>query len=287
MGASGERIGFDVDHCKTVAAAIFGKPRVEFVLITPHTAFTTLLAGGMDILCGGATWSFTRDTVLGLDFSNVYYYGGQGFLVHRDLGVSRVADLDGATICVAQGTTNELNLADYFKTHGLGYRSVTFSEFERGIQAYQMRRCDAFTTNRAGLAAWAMGFRDPENHVVLAEQISREPQAAVIRQDDPRWRDLVIWIFNVPVLAEELGVNQANVDAMRKHSKDPEVQRLLGVIDDAGAKLGLANDWAYHVIREVGNYQDVWQRHFGPARMERGPNALWSSGGLIFALPMR
>jgi general L-amino acid transport system substrate-binding protein len=284
----GVRTGLDIDHCKTVSAAVLGRISIEYVPLTPHTAFTTIQAGGADLFCGGATWTLTRDITLGLDFAGVvYYYGGQGFLVHRELGVRNIADLDGATICVAQGTTDELNLADEFGARGLSFRSLTFSNFERGIYAYLMRRCDAFSTNRAGLAAWMMGFRDPAAHLVLAEQIAKEPQSSVIRQDDPRWRDIVTWAFNVRVLAEELGVNQANVEAMRSQSRHPDVRRLLGVEGALGESLGLSRDFAYDVIRLVGNYQDIWDRSFGPTGLERGVNALWSDGGLMYALPMR
>lgn len=287
INENGERAGMDIDHCKTVSAAVFGKISVEYVSLTPHTAFTTLQSGGVDLFCGGASWTYLRDTALGLDFSGIYYYGGQGFIVHKDLGVSRVRELDGATVCVAQGTTNEQNLADYFYSRGLTYTALTFSDFDKGLHAYHMRRCDAFTTNRAGLAIRAMKFPDRDRHVILPDLISKEPQAAVVRQGDPRWRDIVFWSLNVRVAAEELNINQSNVAMLRANSTDPETRRLLGVTGGLGKRLGLSNEWAYNVIYLVGNYNDIWTRNFGYTGLERGLNALWTNGGLLFAVPVR
>lgn len=287
INEDGERVGIDIDHCKTISAAVFGAIQIEYVTLTPHTAFTTVQAGGADVFCGGATWTFTRDVPMGLNFTGIYFYGGQGFIVHRDSGVRRVDDLDGATICVVQGTTNEQNLADHFTERNLRYKSLTFSDFERGLMAYRGNRCDAFTTQRTGLAIRAMAWRDRDDHVILDELISKEPQAAAIRQGDDQWRDILFWAFNARVAAEELGVSQANVVNMREQSNNPEVQRLLGITGGFGEKLGLEDDWAYQVIRLVGNYDDIWQRNFAPLGFERGPNALWSDGGLMFAVPMR
>ena len=174
---NGERVGFDIDNCKAVSIAVFGNISIKFLPLTPHTAFMSLLAGEVDLFSGGSTWTFTRDAMLGLDFTGIYFYDGQGFLVHRDLSINGIADLNGATICVSQGTTSELNLADYFNSRSLSYNSVTFSNTEHGINAYRTRRCDAYTTDRSVLAVWMMRFEDRNDHLLLSEMISKEPFA--------------------------------------------------------------------------------------------------------------
>lgn len=283
----GERVGFDIDHCKVLAAAIFGAFRIEFVPVTPHTAFTLLQSGGVDVFPDGATWSFTRDVTMGLDYAGIYLYAGQTFLVRKDAGIRRVADLDGATICIAQGTTLEQNMADYFGAHGLRYEALTFADIDQGLQAYHADRCDAFTNEGASTAGRIGGWPDRDEHVILAEVISKEPFGPMVRQDDPRWRDIVLWSFNVVIAAEEFGVTQANVVEQRRTTQVAEVQRMLGVNGGFGEKLGLSNDWAYDIIRLVGNYADQWQRNFTPLGLERGLNATWQDGGLHSALPFR
>jgi general L-amino acid transport system substrate-binding protein len=287
LDSDGNRVGFDIDHCKTISAAVFGKVSIEYVPITPNTVFTLLQSGGIDIFPGGATWSFTRDTTMGLDFTGVYMWAGQGFVVRRSAGVDRVADLDGATICVAQGTTLEQNLADYFDANGLRYTAITFADIDKGLQAYLADRCDAFTNERVSTAGRISVWPDRDQHVILDEVISKEPMAALVRQDDARWRDIALWAFNARIAAEELGINQANVERMREESQDQEVQRLLGVQGNFGEKLGLSNDWAYDIIRIVGNYEDMWNRHFAPLGVSRGLNRTWRDGGLMSALPYR
>jgi general L-amino acid transport system substrate-binding protein len=283
----GERAGFDIDHCKTLAAAIFGEFKIEYVPVTPHTAFTLLQSGGVDVFPDGATWSFTRDVSLGLDYAGVYLFAGQTFLVRKDSGIRRVADLDGATICIAQGTTLEQNMADYFGARGLHYQALTFADIDTGLQAYHADRCDAFTNEGASTAGRIANWPDRDAHMIMEEVISKEPFGPMVRQDDPRWRDLVLWSFNALIAAEELGVNQANVEEQRKTSQVAEVQRLLGVNGAFGEKLGLSNDWAYDIIRLVGNYEDQWRRNFTPLGLSRGLNATWQNGGLHSALPFR
>lgn len=283
----GNRVGFDIDHCKTISAAVFGKVSIEFVPITPNTVFTLLQSGGIDIFPDGATWSFRRDTGMGLDFTGVYMWAGQGFVVRKSSGVTRVAELDGATICVAQGTTLEQNLADYFDSQGMHYTAITFADVDKGLQAYRADRCDAFTNERVSTAGRISNWPDRDEHLILDEVISKEPMAAVVRQGDPRWRDIALWSFNARIAAEELGINQANVDEMRRESQNREVQRMLGVQGDLGAALGLSNDWAYDIIRTVGNQEDLWNRHFAPLGVSRGLNRTWKDGGLLSALPFR
>lgn len=284
---SGERVGFDIDHCKTISAAVFGRISIQYVPITPHTVFTLLQSGGLDIFPGGATWTFTRDASLGLDFTGVYLYAGQGFVVRADAGVTRVEDLDGATICIAQGTTLEQNLADWFDARGLKYVALTFADVDKGLQAYRSGRCDAFTNEQISTAGRIHNWPDRDAHVILDQVISKEPMAALVRQGDARWRDIALWSFNARVAAEELGITQANAERMRATSQDAEVRRLLGVEGKFGAALGLSDDWAYQIIRLVGNYADLWQRHFAPLGLSRGLNATWRDGGLHSALPFR
>lgn len=284
---SGERVGFDIDHCKTISAAVFGRISIQYVPITPHTVFTLLQSGGLDIFPGGATWTFTRDASLGLDFTGVYLYAGQGFVVRADSGVKRVEELDGATICIAQGTTLEQNLADWFDARGLKYTALTFADMDKGLQAYRSGRCDAFTNEQISTAARIHNWPDRDTHLILDQVISKEPMSALVRQGDARWRDIALWSFNARIAAEELGINQANVERMRATSQDAEVRRLLGVEGKFGAALGLRDDWAYQVIRLVGSYADLWERHFAPLGLSRGLNATWRDGGLHSALPFR
>jgi general L-amino acid transport system substrate-binding protein len=287
VDSNGDRIGFDIDQCKTIAVAIFGEAKIEYIPLTPTTAFLNVQSGGVDMFAGGATWTYTRDSSLGLDFTGVYYIGGQGFLTRRENGVKEIADLDGATICIPQGTTTEQNVADYFSERSLRYTALNFSDFNQAILAYRMGRCDAITENRAGLAIRAKSFDDSEQHVVLVDQISQEPQSAIVRQGDDRWRDILFWSFNARIAAEELGINQANVEKMRKESGNVEVQRLLGVVDNFGEKLDLSNDWAFNIIKQVGSYKDMWERNFSAFDLERGINSLWTEGGAMYALPFR
>ena len=288
IDASGQRYGFDIDNCRTVAAAVLGDAdAIEYVPINPNTAFTTLQSGGVDVFPGGATWTFLRDTSLGLDYTGPYLYAGQGFVVRRASGVARIRDLEGATICVAQGTTNEQNLADYFRARRMQYSIVTFADVERGLNAYLADRCDAFTTEVFSLAGRIVALRNPDEHEILGEVISKEPFSGLVRQGDPRWRDIVFWAFNSRVAAEEFGLTMSNVAEMREATEDAEIRRFLGVEGGFGEQLGLKNDWAYQIVAQVGNYGEVFARHFEPLGLQRGLNALWRDGGLMIAMPYR
>jgi general L-amino acid transport system substrate-binding protein len=283
----GGRVGFMADNCKAIAAALFGENRIEYVAISPATGLTLLQSGGVDVFPGGSTWTFTRDISLGLDFTGVYLYTGQAFVVRRSRHLQHVGDLDGATICVMQGTTSEQNVADYFRVHGLRYFVLSFGDIERAFDAYLNDRCDAFSTEQISLASRLSVLPDPGAHVVLPELISKEPYAGMVRQGDPKWRDIVWWIFNARVAAEELGITSANVETMRATSRNPEVRRLLGVEGAFGEKMGLPNDWAYQVIKSGGNQRELWERHFAPFGVDRALNRLWSDGGLMMAMPFR
>jgi general L-amino acid transport system substrate-binding protein len=286
----GNWTGFDVDFCRAIAAAIFNDPaKVKFVPLTAKDRFTALQSGEVDVLSRNTTWTLSRDTSLGLDFVAVNFYDGQGFMVHKALKVSSALELDDATICVQQGTTTELNLADYFRSHHMSLKSVTFATGDEALKAYESGRCDSYTTDASGLYGERLQLSDPGQSVVLPEIISKEPLSAVVRQDDNQWSDIVRWTHFAMVDAEELGVTKGNVDEKKK-SDDPEAKRLLGTEGQYGEALGLTNDWAYRIVKHVGNYGESFERNLGqgsPLKIARGLNALWMKGGLQYAPPIR
>ena len=286
----GNWTGFDVDFCRAIAAAIFNDPtKVKFVPLTAKDRFTALQSGEVDVLSRNTTWTLSRDTSLGLDFVAVNFYDGQGFMVHKALKVSSALELDDATICVQQGTTTELNLADYFRSHHMSLKSVTFATGDEALKAYESGRCDSYTTDASGLYGERLQLSDPGQSIVLPEIISKEPLSAVVRQDDNQWSDIVRWTHFAMVDAEELGVTKGNVDEKKK-SDDPEAKRLLGTEGQYGEALGLTNDWAYRILKHVGNYGESFERNLGqgsPLKIARGLNALWMKGGLQYAPPIR
>ncbi len=289
--ANGDRVGFDIDLCHALAAAILGDPdKVKLSKMRPKDGFPALQTGQVDILTHRLTWTFNRDNGTGMNYTRVMIYDGQGFIVRKDLGVSSISELDGAAICVAQGTTVELNVADFFRTNNLSYNIVSFGSQEEAQIAYDEERCDAFSTDRMGLAARSLGFKNRADHVILPETISKEPIGPLVAHNQDEWADTARWVFNALIAAEELGVTQGNIDDMRANSQNPEVQRLIGVTGDFGQRLELSNDWAYNAIKAVGNYGEIYDRHLGPDTrlgLERGRNALWTDGGLIIAPPFR
>jgi general L-amino acid transport system substrate-binding protein len=282
--------GLDVDFCRAIAAAIFkDASRVKYVPLSAKERFTALQSGEIDLLSRNTTWTMSRDTEQGLNFVGITYYDGQGFIVRKSLGVSSVSELAGASICMQTGTTNELNVADYFRTRGLSYNPVVFEKNEEAVAAYNLGRCDAYTTDSSGLYAQRIRLSDPEANVVLPEVISKEPLGPVVRQGDDQWANLVKWTLFAWLNAEELGIRQANVDEMRA-SPNPEVRRLLGVEGEFGRGIGLANDWAYEIVRSVGNYGESFERNVGRdsrLKIARGYNRLWTEGGLHYAPPIR
>jgi general L-amino acid transport system substrate-binding protein len=286
----GNWTGFDVDFCRAIAAAIFNDPtKVKFVPLTAKDRFTALQSGEIDVLSRNTTWTLSRDTSLGLDFPAITFFDGQGFMVRRALKLSSALELNDASVCVQQGTTSELNLADYFRTNHMGLKTVTFATGEEALKAYESGRCDAYTTDSSGLYGERQKLPDPSAHVVLPEIISKEPLSPAVRQGDNQWTDIVRWAHYVMLDAEELGVNKANVDEKLK-SDDPETRRLLGVEGQYGEALGLTNDWAYRIIKHVGNYGEVFERSVGqgsPLKIVRGLNALWTKGGLQYGPPIR
>lgn len=286
----GNWTGIDVDVCRAVSAAIFGDPdKVEYKPLSAKTRFTALQSGEIDVLSRNTTWTATRDNSLGLDFTGVTYYDGQGFMVRKDLGVKSATELSGAAVCTNTGTTTELNVADYFRAHGMDYTVVAFEKADEVVAAYDSGRCDVYTTDRSGLAAQRVKLSEPDAHVVLPEIISKEPLGPVVREGDNNWGDIVRWSLNAMIDAEELGVTSDNVDQM-KGSDNPGIKRLLGTEGDLGGQLGLSSDWAYNIIKKVGNYSEIYERNVGPntpLKLERGVNALWTKGGILYAPPLR
>jgi general L-amino acid transport system substrate-binding protein len=287
----GNWTGFDVDFCRAIAAAIFNDPtKVKFVPLTAANRFTALQSGEIDVLSRNTTWTMSRDTQLGIDFAAVNYYDGQGFMVHKALKVSSALELNDAAVCVQQGTTTELNLADYFRANHMSLKTVTFATADEAIKAYDTGRCDSFTTDSSQLYGTRVLLSNPSDNIVLPEIISKEPLSPAVRQGDDTWEDIVRWVHYAMVGAEELGVTKSNVDDQMKTSTNPEVRRLLGVEGQFGDPLGLTNDWAYRIIKTLGNYGESFERTVGqgsPLKIERGLNALWTKGGLQYGLPVR
>ena len=289
--AQGKWSGLDVDVCRALAAAIFGDPdKVKYTPTSAKERFTALQSGEVDLLSRTTTWTLVRDTALGLNFTGVNYYDGQGFMVPRKLNVKSAKQLNGASVCVAIGTTTELNLADYFRANNMSYKPVVFEKADEVVAAYDSGRCDVFTTDRSSLAAQRTKLKNPDDHVVLPEIISKEPLGPVVRHGDDQWFDLVKWVLYAMLEAEEYGVTSENVDQMKASSKDPVVRRLLGVEGDMGKNLGVGNEWAYMIVKKVGNYGESYERNVGPRtpiKLDRGANALWKHGGLQYPMPVR
>ncbi len=291
---AGNWVGFDVDYCKALAAAVLGSPdRIQYVSLTGKNRFPALQSGEVDVLSRNTTWTFSRDVDLGLTFVGVNYYDGQGFIGPRSLGVSSALELDGASICIQTGTTTELNLADFFRNHGMTYEPVPIETNAEARTAYEKERCDVYTSDASGLAATRSTFANPDDHVIFPEIISKEPLGPLVRQGDEQWADIARWVLNALISAEELGITQANVESLALPdggSEHPEVQRLLGSRGSMGAMLGLEADWAVQAIRAVGNYGEVFDRHLGPDTrlgLERGLNAPYSDGGILYSPPFR
>ncbi|MEZ4729267.1 MAG: amino acid ABC transporter substrate-binding protein [Caldilineaceae bacterium] len=291
LDEQGNFSGFDVDLCKAVAAAIFGD--AEAIEIRPTTAqerFTVLSSGEGDVLFRNTTWTMSRDTDLGANFGPVTFYDGQGIMVRKDLGVTTLQDLDGASICVQTGTTTELNLADQMAAAGVTYEPVVFETADEVTTAYEEGRCDAWTTDKSGLVSRQSVLAEPDAHTIMDVTLSKEPLAPMVRHGDDQWYDLITWTIYATILAEEQGITSANVDDIRGSSENPDVRRLLGVEGDFGQKLGLSNDWAYNVIKLVGNYGEIYNRNLGPDtvfNLPRGLNALYTEGGILYAPPIR
>jgi general L-amino acid transport system substrate-binding protein len=286
--ANGNWTGLDVDYCRAIASAVFGDPtKVKFTPLDAKERFTALQSGEVDVLIRNTTWTLSRDTSLGFEFAAVNYYDGQGFMVKKSLGVKSVKELDGASICVQSGTDTEFNMADYFKHNNLKYNPVVFEKLADALAAYDSGRCDAYTTDASGLYANRLQLKNPDDDLVLPEIISQEPLGPLVRQNDPAWFDIVKWTHYALLDAEDLGVTKANVDQM-KTSDNPAIKRLLGVEGDFGKAMGLAPTWAYSIIKNLGNYGEVFDRNVGKdsrLKIDRGVNNLWDKGGIQYGMP--
>lgn len=277
--------GLDVDLCRALAAAIFGDAtKVKYTPTTAQQRFAILSSGQVDLLSRNTTITFSRDASLGINYAGINFYEGQTFVVRKSANIKTVKELDGATICVAAGTTEEQNLGDYFRGHNLKFTIVTFAKHDDAIATYDAGRCDAYTAGLAALAGQRQKLKKPDDNVILTETISNDPQGPVVRHGDDQWEDIVRWTLNATIAAEAFGVTSKNVDAM-KTSPIAEVRRLLGTEGDFGPMLNLPKEWAYNAIKQVGNYGESFERTVGmdsPLKMERGRNALWLSGGILF-----
>ncbi len=286
----GKWSGLDVDVCRALAAAIFNDPaKVKFIPLASKDRLVALQSGEIDVLPRTTTWTLSRDAGQGLDFTAVNYYDGQGFQLRAKTGIKSVKELDGASICTVQGTTNELNLADYFRVNKMKYEVVAFQGIDETVKAYESGRCDAISTDISQLVSYRLKMADPAEHVLLPDVISKEPIGPYVRQGDSQWFDIVRWTVFAMLNAEELGVTARNVDAMQK-SDNPEIQRLLGIGTKLGEGLGLTPDWAARIVRHVGNYGESYERNLGSGsriNLPRGLNNLWSKGGIQFAPPIR
>jgi general L-amino acid transport system substrate-binding protein len=284
----GEFRGLDVDTCRAVAAAILGDAtRVRFLPNTTVQRFPMLQSGEIDILVRNTTWTLGRESSLGLAFAGINFYDGQGFMVRRNSGVTSARQLDGATVCVQPGTTTELNLADYFRTNRMRFTPVVIENVEEIRAAFVSGRCDAYTNDASSLASFRATQQNPNDFLLLPELISKEPLGPVVRKGDWRYFDIVRWSLFAQIAAEELGVTSANVEEMARTSTNPDVQRLLGRTGDLGRSMGLNNDWVVQIIRQVGNYGEMYERNITPIGIPRGVNNLWNNGGLHYAPPIR
>ncbi|NRA46706.1 MAG: amino acid ABC transporter substrate-binding protein [Oligoflexales bacterium] len=284
--------GIDVDLCRGVAVAVLGKAdKVKFTPLSAKERFTALQSKEIDLLSRNTTWTLTRDTALGLDFTAVTYYDGQGFMVRKSLGIKSAKELGGATVCVNSGTTTELNVEDYFKSNNMKYKLVSFEKTDEVVAAYDNKRCDVYTTDQSGLYANRIKLKKPDEHMILPEVISKEPLGPVVRQGDDNWADIVRWTHYVMLDAEEQGINSKNVEQKRKVSTNPGIERLLGgKKSDMGKLLKLKQDWAFQIIKQVGNYGEVFEKNLGAGstlKINRGLNRLWNQGGLQYSMPVR
>src|SRR5215471_1245022 len=284
--------GLDVDYCRALAAGLLGDPtKVRYVALTAQNRYTALQSGEIDVLYRNSTETFLRGTTLGLRQGPVNFYDGQGFVVKKDTGVKDLKALNGATVCVAQGTTHEVTLGDYGRANNIDWKPLVFDRVDTMYQTFFGGRCDAMTQDASALAgAVATAAPNAADYVVLPTTISKEPLGPFTRNGDEVWTDVIAWLHFGLIEAEELGVTQANVDEMAKSSNSPAIQRLLGTSGDLGSRLGLDNKWLLLAIKTGGNYGEIFERNVGqtsPLKLERGLNALWSKDGLMYAIPFK
>ena len=288
--AAGNWTGVDVDVCRAVAAAVLGDAnKVKFTPLSAKERFTALTSGEIDILSRNTTWTLSRDADIGLTFVGVNFYDGQGFMVRKDSGITSTSQFkNGISACTNIGTTTELNMRDFFNSKGISYEPVAFEKADEVVAAYDSGRCDTYTTDKSGLAAQRTKMTNPDDHIVLPETISKEPLGPVVRQGDAVWEDIVRWSLNVMIEAEEYGITSANADMM-KTSDNPQIKRLVGSEGEMGAAFGLDNDWSLRIIKQVGNYGESYKRNIADTGIlpDRGPNQLWTKGGILYVPPAR
>lgn len=289
INPDGEFEGFDVDFCKAIAAAVFGDAtKVEYRPLTAAERLPALQTGEIDVLIRNTTWTLTRDTANELDWAAVTFYDGQGMMVPVATGFETIEDMDGATVCCTTGTTTEMNLADAFRMRGVEYTPLLFESTQDTNTAYEEGRCDGETSDKSQLAALRSAMANPEDHIILDVTMSKEPLGPLTAHGDNQWNDVVRWVVWGMLEAEESGVNSQNVDAMLS-SDNPTIKRLLGVEGEMGTSLGISDDFMVYVLKQVGNYQEVYMRHLGPEGIDipRGPNELWNNGGLLYPMAWR
>jgi general L-amino acid transport system substrate-binding protein len=288
--AAGNWTGVDVDVCRAVAAAVLGDAnKVKFTPLSAKERFTALTSGEIDILSRNTTWTLSRDADLGVTFVGVNFYDGQGFMVRKDSGITSTSQFkNGISACTNIGTTTELNMRDFFNSKGISYEPVAFEKADEVVAAYDSGRCDTYTTDKSGLAAQRTKMSNPDDHLVLPETISKEPLGPVVRQGDAVWEDIVRWSLNVMIEAEEYGISSSNADMM-KTSENPAIKRLVGTEGELGSYLGLDQDWSLRIIKQVGNYGESYKRNIADTGIlpDRGPNNIWTKGGLLYTPPAR
>ena len=288
--AAGNWSGIDVDVCRAVAAAVLGDSgKVKFSPLTAKERFTALSSGEVDILSRNTTWTLSRDADLNLTFVGVNFYDGQGFMVRKSSGITSTKGFkNGISVCTNTGTTTELNMRDFFNSRGISYEPVAFEKADEVVQAYDAGRCDTYTTDKSGLAAQRTKMKNPDEHIVLPETISKEPLGPAVRHGDQVWEDIVRWSLFAMIEAEEYGITSANADSMTT-SDNPAIKRLVGAEGELGALLGIGNDWSLNIIKQVGNYGESYKRNIADTGIlpDRGPNALWTKGGILYVAPAR
>ncbi len=287
LDTEGNYAGFDIDFCKAVAAAVFGDAEAyEIRPLSSQERFTALQSGEIDVLIRNTTWTLSRDTDLGSNFVATTFYDGQGFIVRKADGIETLEDLDGGTVCVQTGTTTEANLADVMAARGISYEPVVYEDVETGWTTYEEGRCDAYTTDKSGLVSRRTLLTVPDDHVIMDETISKEPLGPVVRHGDDQWFDIVQWTVFATFFAEEHGITSANVDEMMASTINPSEQKFFGTEGELGSFLGLDADWAYNIVAQVGNYEEIYNRNLGPDTLTyipRGLNSLYTNGGLLYA----
>jgi general L-amino acid transport system substrate-binding protein len=288
--ASGKWIGIDVDFCRAVAAAIFGDAnKVKFIPVSQRDRFEVVKNNEVDMLARNLTWTFTREIDTGLTFARISYYDNDGFMVRKNSSIKNAIQLENSTICATMGSTSETGVRDYFDKKNLKYSLISFRDWDETVLAYDSDRCDAIVADFSFLYSIKLKLKNKDNHLVLNEIINKQPTGILIKQNDKNWRDIISWVVNLLIIAEEEGIDSKNIDSFLK-SKIPEIKRLVGEEGNFGSRLGLSNEWSYNIIKQVGNYGEIFEKNLGSKsnlHIPRGMNKLWKDGGLMYAPPLK